>query len=102
MEIFEMEKDKKKIIDIRVLNEGLFSHFLTALGGWFMGKRSQNVIIKGQKDTIETLKNYLINIKRNQKEKDELINKLISIKSSSSSIEDMRKKFKTETGIDLP
>lgn len=94
--------EKKKIIDLRVLNEGLFSHFLSAIGGFLLGKHSTNTIIKGQKEQIEILKNYLKTMKKNQKEKDELIDKLISIKNSSKSIQDMKKKFFDETGIKLP
>ncbi len=97
-----MEKDKKKIIDIRILNEGLFSHFLTAISGFLLGKHSTKTVIKGKQQEIDTLKNYLISMKKNQKEKDELINKLISIKSSSRSISDMKKDFYDQTGIKLP
>lgn len=97
-----MEKDKKKIIDIRILNEGLFSHFLTAIGGFLLGKRSTKTVIKGKQAEIDTLKTYLKAMKKNENEKNELVNKLLSIKSSSRSIDDMKKDFFDQTGIRLP
>jgi hypothetical protein len=96
-----MEKEKI-IIDLNVLNEGLFSTFLSAIGGWLLGKHSQKVVIKGKQDQIDILTSYLKSMKRNQADKDQLVDKLISIKSSSRSISDMKKRFLDATGINLP
>jgi len=90
------------IIDLRILNEGLFSHFIAAITGFLTGKHSQKTVIRGQKDQIDILKNFLISMKKNQREKDELIRKLTQIQASTSNINQMRDMFRKETGINLP
>jgi len=95
-------KQEKIIIDLNVLTEGMFSHFLAAIGGFLLGKSSQKTVIRGQKDQIDILRNYLISTKKNQQEKDQLIDKLISIKANSRDVNDMKRQFKAETGINLP
>jgi hypothetical protein len=98
-----VEEEKETVyIDLNVLNEGLFSTFLSAIGGWLMGKHSQKVVIKGKEDQIELLKSYLVSMKKNQHDKDELINKLIAIKANSRNVNDMRSQFEDATGIRLP
>ncbi len=94
--------DKKVIINLDVLNEGIFSHLLSAIGGFLFGKGSQKTVIRGQKDQIDLLKNYLIGMKKNTKEKDELINKLLAVKANSRDINDMKKQFLDLTGVSLP
>lgn len=102
--VYEINEAKIEttIIDLSLLNEGMFSTFLSAIGGWLLGKASQKTVIKGQKDQIDILKNYLISMKKNQKEKDELINKLLAVKANSRDINDMISQFKDITGISLP
>lgn len=97
-----MNKEEKQIIDLDVLNEGMFSYFLTAIGGWLLGKKSQNTVIRGQKDQIEVLRDYLVSIKKNQKEKDALIQKLLTVKSTSRDINDLKDQFFDATGVKLP
>jgi len=94
--------EKKKIIDLRVLNEGLFANFLTGVVGFLLGKRSMNTVIKGKTEDIETLTKYLKAMKRSGKEKDALINKLVTMQASSSSIENLKRDFFNSTSIKLP
>lgn len=108
-----MGKHNKKIIDIREFSiiteegkktivEGLFKTFLAGIVGYLLGKRNNNIVIKGQKDQIETLTKYLKQMKKNSSEKDRLINKLQSLSASTSSIEKLKKDFYNSTGVILP
>ncbi len=86
----------------KVLQEGLFKAFLAGVVGFLLGKRSNNLVIKGQKDQIDTLTKYLEKMKSSSSEKDQLIDRLTTIQASSRSISDLKRRFKDETGISLP
>ena len=58
---------EKTVIDLNVLNEGMFSHFLAILGGWIAGKHSQKAVIRGKEEEIAILRDYLKSVKRNQR-----------------------------------
>jgi hypothetical protein len=86
----------------KVLQEGLFKAFLAGVVGFLLGKRSNNLIIKGQKDQIDTLTKYLEKTRSSASEKDRLIDRLTTLQASSRSISDLKRQFKDETGISLP
>jgi len=105
---------QKRIIDLKefstaalteekkVLQEGLFRSFLAGVVGFLLGKRSNNLVIKGQKDQIETLTKYLEKMKSSASEKDRLISKLQTLSASTSSVEKLKSDFYSSTGIRLP
>jgi hypothetical protein len=77
--MIKKNNSEKKIIDLRVINEGLFSHLLAAISGWVLGRSPLNTKIKGQKDQIEILKKYLEALKKSNADKDALVSKLMTI-----------------------
>jgi hypothetical protein len=107
-------KNKKTVINLsefstaalteekKVLQEGLFKAFLAGVVGFLLGKHSNNMVIKGQKDQIDTLTKYLEKTRNSASEKDRLIDRLTTLQASSRSISDLKRQFKDETGISLP
>jgi Tfp pilus assembly protein PilN len=108
------KQNKKKVIDLRefsaealteekkILKEGLFKAFLAGVVGYLLGKRKNNLIIKGQRDQIDTLTKYLTQMKNSSADKDQLISKLQTLSASTQNIRDLKRQFKDQTGISLP
>lgn len=92
----------KNVIDLRIISEGMFGNFVSAVVGFILGKRSLNTVIKGQKDQIETLKKYLEKSRKSEAERERIIQKFESLRGSSKSVEQLKKDFYKNTGIKLP
>lgn len=97
-----ISKKDIKIIDLRILNEGLFRDFLIGVIGFIAGKHSLKTKIKGTEEQISTLTDYLKAMKKSGAEKDRLINKLMTLQASTSNVSRLKDEFFHSTGVKLP